>query len=337
MSEELKIKQKVEEQKATKSQIKSKMNSFLRYLPNIIINTFAVIALMIMTMLILDFDGSYLLSLRGAATSLVLMAIFTTSHWSTYDMRIKALKQNEENKKYIKAQEAEIKKITGTIAWQDHKEEFINERNLEKKIEQWKIIIENQLVKLEHKAKKKDLDIEALSVTDFQREHLNEVQLKLLEKEIDKKKTENRYLQRKKLLEEMRTNEWIAENVIKKNIDYNKIDVMFIETGSVVKGQDKDKVEKRGKYAKDNSGQRVFSILISIFLTAISTDLAIDGFSKEAWFIFTFRIMILVFNIIMGLNYGDNYFAETDLHNVDSRVMISGEFKVWCLKKGYAK
>lgn len=337
MNPELNIKQKVEEQKATKAQMKSKMNSFLRYLPNIIINTFAVIALAIMTMLILDFDGSYLLSLRGAATSLVLMAIFTTSHWSTYDMRVKALKQNEENKKYIKAQETEIKKVTATVAWQDHKEEFINDRNLEKKIEQWKIIIENQIVKLEKKAKKKDLDIEALAITEFQKKNLNEIQLKMLQEDIDKQKSKNRYLQRKKALEEMRTDTWIAENVIKKNIDYNKIDVMFIETGSVVKGQDKDKVEKRGKYAKDNSGQRVFSILISIFLTAISTDLAIDGFTREAWFIFTFRIMILVFNIIMGLNYGDNYFTETDIHNVDARAMISDEFKVWCLKRGFIK
>jgi hypothetical protein len=337
MNPELNIKQKVEEQKATKAQMKTKMNSFLRYLPNIIINAFAVIALMIMTMLILDFDSGYLLSLRGAATSLVLMAIFTTSHWSTYDMRVKALKQNEENKKYIKAQETEIKKVTATVAWQDHKEEFINERNLDKKIEQWKIIIENQIVKLEQKAKKKDLDIEALAITEFQKKNLNEIQLKMLQEDIDKQKSKNRYLQRKKALEEMRTDTWIAENVIKKNIDYNKIDVMFIETGSVVKGQDKDKVEKRGKYAKDNSGQRVFSILISIFLTAISTDLAIDGFTREAWFIFTFRIMILVFNIIMGLNYGDNYFTETDIHNVDARAMISDEFKVWCLKRGFIK
>ena len=337
MSENIKIQQKVEEQKATKSQLKGKLNSFLRYLPNIIINTFAVIALMIMTMLVLDFDSGYLLSLKGLITSLVLMAIFTTSHWSTYDMRVKALKNLQENKDFIKKQETELHKVIDTVAWQDHKEEFINDRNLEKKIEQWKIIIENRLVKLEQKAKKKDLDIEALGITDYQRKHLNEQQLNILQADIDKQKANNRYLQRKKTLEEMRTNEWIAANVIKKNIDYNKIDTMFIETGSVLKGQEKDKVEKRGKYAKDNSGQRVFSILISIFLTAISTDLALEGFTKEAWFIFTFRIMILVFNIIMGLNYGDNYYVETDIHNINARVMISNEFKVWCMKKGYAK
>ena len=337
MSPEINIKQKVEEQKATKAQIKSRMNSFLRYLPNIIINVFAVVALAIMTMLILDFDSDYLLSLRGAATSIVLLSIFTTSHWSTYDMRVKALKQNEENKRYIKAQENDVKKVTATIAWQDHKEEFVNERNLDKKIEQWKIIIENQIVKLEQKAKKKDLDIEALAITEFQKNNLNEIQLQMLRKDIDNQKAKNRYLQRKKALEEMRTDNWIAENVIKKNIDYNKIDVMFIETGSVVKGQDKDKVEKRGKYAKDNSGQRIFSILISVFLTAISTDLAINKFSREAWFIFVFRIINLIFNIIMGLNYGDNYFAETDIHNIDARVMICDEFKVWCLKRGYIK
>jgi len=288
-------------------------------------------------MLVLDFDSGYLISLKGAITTLVLVTIFTTSHWSTYDMRVKALKQNVENKEYIKSQTDEIKKVTNTVAWQNHKTEFINDRNLGKKIEQWKIIVENRLVRLEHKATKKDLDIEAMAITEFQKAHLTEEQLKDLEASIDLKKSKNRYLQRKKVLEEMRTNEWIAENVIKKNIEYNKIDTMFVETGSVVKGQEKDKVEKRGKYAKDNSGQRLFSIFISIFLTAISTDLMIEGFTKEAWFIFTFRVMILVFNIIMGLNYGDNYFVETDIHNVDSRVMISGEFKVWAMERGHTK
>ena len=337
MNDDLTIKKKNEDKKASDAARRSKLNTALRYLPNVIINTFAVIALMIMTILVLDFDSGYLISLKGAITTLVLVAIFTTSHWSTYDMRVKALKQNLENKEYIKTQTDEIKKVTNTVAWQDYKAAFVNDRNLEKKIEQWKIIIENRLVRLEHKAKKKDLDIEAMAITDFQKEHLNEQQLETLQADIDFKKSKNRYLQRKKVLEEMRTNEWIAENVTKKNIDYNKIDTMFVETGSVVKGQEKDKVEKRGKYARDNSGQRVFSVLISIFLTAISTDLMLEGFTAEAWFIFTFRIMILVYNIIMGLNYGDSYYAETDIHNIDARVSISGEFKVWALKKGYIK
>lgn len=336
-NENLKVKQKLEEAKATKTATKSKVNSFLNYLPNIIINLFIVIALVLMTTLVLDFDGNYLFSLRGVATTIVLTILFTASHWSMYDMRVKKNKRLQENKDYIETKTTSIKKVTSTVTWLDHKEEFVNDRNLDKKIEQWKIIIENRIVNLEKKAKKKDLDIEAMGITDFQRKHLSEEQILDLQAKIDKEKSENRYLQRKKMLEEMRTNEWIAENVIKKNITYDKIDTMFIETGSVVKGQEKTKVEKKGKYAKDNSGQRLFSLVISIFLTAIAADLALSGFTGGAWFVLALRIVIWVFNLLMGSNYGDTYYAETDIHNIESREKLTDEFKVWALKKGYIK
>jgi len=336
-NETLKVKQKLEETKATKSATKSKLNSFLNYLPNILINLFAVIALWIMTVLVLDFDANYLLSFRGVATTIVLTILFTSTHWSMYDMRVKKQKRDPENKEYIKENIVSIKKVTATVTWLDHKEEFVNDRNLEKKIEQWKILIENRIVKIEKKAKKKDLDIEAMGITDFQRQHLSEQQVLDLQAKIDKEKNENRYLQRKKLLEEMRTNEWIAENIMKKNISYDKIDTMFIETGSVVKGQEKTKVEKKGKYAKDNIGQRIFSLVIAIFLTAISTDLGLSGFTTGAWFILAFRIIIWTYNVVMGVNYGDIYYAETDIHNIESRVALTDEFKVWALKKGYIK
>ena len=124
---------------------------------------------------------------------------------------------------------------------------------------------------------------------------------------------------------------------MKKNISYDKIDTMFVETGSIVKGQEKTKVEKKGKYAKDNSGQRIFSLVVSVFLTAIATDLGLSGFTTGAWFILAFRIIIWTYNVVMGLNYGDIYYAETDIHNIDSRVKVTDEFKVWALKKGYIK
>ena len=254
-----------------------------------------------------------------------------------YDMRVKKQKRDPENKAYIKENLVSIKKVTTTVTWLDHKEEFINDRNLDKKIEQWKILIENSIVKLEKKAKKKDLDTESMGITDFQRQHLSEQQLIDLQAKIDTEKNNNRYLQRKKLLEEMRTNEWIAENIMKKNITYDKIDTMFIETGSVIKGQEKTKIETKGKYAKDNSGQRVFSLVIAIFLTAISADLGLSGFTTGAWFVLAFRIIIWTYNVVMGLNYGDIYYAETDIHNIESRVAVTDEFKVWALKKGYIK
>lgn len=336
-NETLKLKQKSEEKKATKSERNNRLNSFLSYLPNIIINIFAVVALMIMTVLILDFDPDFLFSFRGIVTTIVLTILFTTTHWSMYDMRVKKQKKDTDNKVYIEKGVNDIKKVTNTVTWLDHKEEFINDRNLEKKIEQWKILIENRIVKLEKKAKKKDLDVEAMGITDFQRQHLSEQQILELQEKIDNEKNSNRYLQRKKLLEEMRTNQWIAENIMKKNISYDKIDTMFVETGSIVKGQEKTKVEKKGKYAKDNSGQRIFSLVVSVFLTAIATDLGLSGFTTGAWFILSFRIIIWTYNVVMGLNYGDIYYVETDIHNIDSRVKVTDEFKVWALKKGYIK
>lgn len=326
-----------EERDLQKEATRNVINTALKFAPNVIINTFAVLALAFLTILVLDFDPSYIVSFRGLATSLALVTIFTSSHWSSYDMCVKALKANKENKEYIRNQETDIKKVTNTLTWFDHKAIFINERNLDKKIEAWKILVQNKITQHENKARKKDLDIECMSVTDFQREHLNDDEILQLENEIAEKKRTCRYLQRKEAYNEMLTDKWIAANIDKKNIDYNKIDVLFIETGSVIKGQEKDKVEKRGKYAKDNSGQRVFSLLISVALTAITTELFLDSFTTAAWFIFALRVVILVANILMGLNYGENYYVETDIHNVDSRKMITDEFKVWAMEKDYIK
>lgn len=330
----VKSKQERDLQKETR---RNKLNSALRFAPNVLINTFAVLALGFLTILVLDFDPSYIVSFKGLATSLALVTIFTSSHWSSYDMRVKALKSSKENKEYIRNQETDIKKVTNTLTWFDHRAEFINERNLGKKIEAWKIIVQNKITHLENKASKKDMDIECMNVTDFQREHLDENEILKLENEIAEAKLNCRHLQRKAAYNEMLTDKWIASNIDKKNIDYNKIDVLFIETGSVIKGQEKDKVEKRGKYAKDNSGQRLFSLLISVALTAITTELFLDSFTTAAWFIFALRVVILVVNILLGLNYGDNYYVETDIHNVDSRKMITDEFKVWAMEKNYIK
>lgn len=332
-NENLEVQKKVEQQNATKKVVKSKLGKTLRFLPNIIINTFAAIALMLMTLLAFDFDPDAMLSWGALLTILVLVAIFTVSHWSAYDMKVKALRTQKENVDYIKEKEAEIKKVTKSTDWFDNKQEFINNRNYAQKVDAWIIHIQNQLVKLESKAKEKDLDIESMSVTAYQKEHLNEEEVEKLEVEIDLAKKKNRYIQRKNAYLEMLTEQWIAENLDKKNLDYNKIDVLFVETGSVIQGQQKDKQEKKGKYAKDNSGQRFFSLAIAIFFAALSADLAISEFTREAWFIFLFRLTILIFNIILGLNYGDTYFAEVDLHNVEARAMICDEFKVWNMKR----
>lgn len=331
----LNVVKKKEERDITKSNRKTVISTMLRFAPNVIINTFAVLALAFLTVLILDLDFGFLLSFKGVATSIALMTIFTSTHWSSYDMRIKALTQKEENVEYIKEQELEIKKVTQTIMWFDRKQEFINERNLNKKIDAWKILVQNKLTKLTNHARKKDLDIDSMGVTEYQRNHLTQEELETLENEITEKKQKCRYIQRKLLLEEMLTDKWIASNIGKKNIDYNKIDTLFIETGSIIKGQEKDKVLKKGKYAKDNSGQRIFSLVISTALTAITTELLLDSFTKNAWFIFALRVVVLVVNILMGLNYGEVYYVETDLHNINARKMITDEFKVWAKEKKY--
>ena len=142
---------------------------------------------------------------------------------------------------------------------------------------------------------------------------------------------------RKKQLEEQLTDTWIATNLSKLNHDYDKIDSQFIETGHLYKGQSRSKTNTKGKYAKDTMPMRVVMLLITVFITAFTTDLVLSEFTKEAWFLFTFRMILLLANVIMDLLYSETFYADVDVFNLDSRISIKDEFKVWGLEKGIYK
>ena len=332
---ENKVVEKVEKQQVVISRVNNKLKIFLAFLPNILINLFAIIALALITLIAFNFDADYILSWAFVITTGLLLVIYVSVHWATFDAKVKALRRNKDNIEYWLAQEQDIKKVTNTVVWANHKHEFLGYRNQDQKIVAWKTHITNQLTKLSNKASRKDLFIETQDVTPFQRKNLTEEQVKELEAKYDEQKSKCRYLKRKAQLEGYLEDKWIANNINKISIEFNEVDIQFIETGSVIKGITKDKTQKKGKYAKDNTVSRVVSIILTLFISAFTADLGLSHFTPDAWFVFTIRMFLLVVNITMGLNYGETYYAELDIHNVDSRNMTTDEFKIWVLEKGY--
>ena len=332
---ENKVVEKVEKQKAVISRVNNKFKIFLAFLPNILINLFAIIALALITLIAFNFDADYILSWAFVITTGLLLVIYVSVHWATFDAKLKSLRRNKENIQYCLEKEQEIKKVTNTVVWANRKHEFLGHRNQGQKVVAWKTHITNQLTKLSNKASHKDLFIETQDVTSFQRKNLTEQQIKELEEKYDTQKSKCRYLKRKAQLESYLEDKWVATNINKISIEFNEVDIQFIETGSVIKGITKDKTQKKGKYAKDNTVSRVVSIILTLFISAFTADLGLSHFTPDAWFVFTIRMFLLVVNITMGLNYGETYYVELDIHNVDSRSMITDEFKIWALEKGY--
>jgi energy-coupling factor transporter transmembrane protein EcfT len=307
----------------------------IAYSPNVLINLFAIAIIALMTTVTFGIDLDFLTSWNFIITSFVLMLLFISIHWAVFDARIKALRNNLLNIEFKDKQEKEIEKITHTTEWANHKNEFINWRNEKNKIDAHKINIQNKLTKLREKAKPKDKSIELQQITELQRESLNDDELKELEIEYEKAKENNKYYQRKMELEEQLTDDWISKNIHKITIDYNEIDSQFVETGSVVKGIRKDKVNKKGKYLRDNGLNRVTFLLLTIAIGGITTDALINGGKKEDWALFAFRMILVVVNWMTGLNYGNRFYEEYDIHNLNSRVSITQEFKQYGLSKGF--
>lgn len=311
------------------------LDKIIRYAPNALINFFAILIIGLMTVVTFDLDWSYIYSPRFIVTSIVLMFIFMLVHWSFYDGKLKALRTNKENREYIKEQEESIKKVTQTKEWIDHRQEFILERNQKEKIKAHITNTQNKLTKLKEKAKQVDKNIDMAQVTKFQKEYLEDKEIEKLEKQYEEARVNNAYCQRKAELEYQLTEEWIGNNIHKINIDYNEIDSQFVETGSVIKGIKKDKVKAKGKYLKDNGLNRVIFLVLSIAVSSIAAEPLAEGGGAEQWVLFAFRLMLVVFNLTTGLNYGNQFYEEYDLHNINSRVSIKNEFTTWAYDKGY--
>jgi hypothetical protein len=308
-----------------------------KFFPNILINFLAIGALALMTVVAFDFDIQYILSATFYITSGVLIILYTITHWSWYDSKLKAIRSSPESKAIIKEKEQKIEETTTLIEWQRYRHKFITERNENELIKSWRIYVQNKLTRLLNKARTKDLNIESAHVTDLQLKTLGELRAKELKEKYDLAREKNSFCTKKRFYEERLKDEWILENKNKIMVDYNQIDTQFIETGSVIKGIFKDKTQSRGKYAKDNAPNRLASFLLTFFITAFATDVILSGGTPDAWATFSFRMLLLVMNMVMGMNYAQTFYEDVDMHNIDARVSIAKEFKSWGLDKGILK
>jgi hypothetical protein len=320
----------------TKVSLNSKSKLFLRYLPNVLINLIAVLAIALMTIVTFGFSWEYLLTPPFYITTLILVIIYTLTHWSLFDGHLKGLRSNKDNKAIMKEKSEEIAQTTDLIEWKNNRMKFISERNELEMIKAWKILVQNRLTKLQHKASAKDLKIERAQITDLQREIFkdNQEELKALADKYELDRSQNSYCIKKGILENQLTDLWILQNKNKLHIDFNEVDVQFIETGSVLRGIVKDKTQSKGKYAKDTTPSRVIGVLITVFISAFGTDVIVNGGDVSAWIVFAFRLLPFIMNIVMGINYAENFFEDIDLHNIDARLSITKEFKAWGLSKG---
>ena len=325
-------KESVQEQ--VKTVVKTRTNSFIRYLPNILINLFSVIILALMTIVMFDFGFDYLATPQFYITTIALILIYTLSHWSTFDARIKKKRSEKAHEEYMEKQNYELKKIVDTLEWLRNRFIFISFRNTEKKIEAWKTHISNKLTKMNNKARKKDLAIESATITEYQRKNVPESELEAIQQRYDTARLNNRYCNKKRLYEEKMRDTWIAQNIDKITIEYDEIDIQFVETGNIIKGIKKSRVKSKGKYAKDNASQRLIATILTVFISAFGVQLILDGFNAEALIIFFLRSLLLAMNMLMGLDYAEQFYREIDLYNIDSRVSITKEFKEYGLNNG---
>lgn len=318
---------------------KTKTSNFSKYLPNILINILVIVIITLMTLAAtFNIDPTFVLEARYWITTAVLFIAYLATHWSYYNSRVRQLRANIENREYIEAQKAEINKVTRTTTWSEHRKAFVSDRNARKKVEAWESHIRKRIDKITRRAKESDRDVENAVISDFQREVYKDRadELKRLQSEIDARRGENRYCQRKQALVRMLAREWIAENINKIRIDYNEVDIQFIENGNVYSGIQKDKQTPRGLYAKDTLGPRVKTFAFTAALTAIGIDTFSGSILWSSWLLLALRLGGLVFNIIGGVSYGDEFYQKLDVWNIDKRVEIAGEFKIWALNNGYA-
>ena len=306
------------------------MKNFLKYLPNIIIIIVSVALFFAMSQLIFNFDVEYLLSSEYWVTSIILVTIYTLSHWSAYDAKVKALVSNKNEKVKRDEYEAKIAKVANSFDWLDYKAIFITERNRKEKAKAYKIKIQNKLTRLNNRTSQRAKDLDLLVITEQEKKNLTDEQLKTREETINLKKLKCRYLRKKAFLEGELQDEWIQQNIDKISIKYNKITEQFVSTGGTIKELDIDYNDPKGKYAKENLPSRLQNMMITAALTAFAVDLFFSGLTPDAWFDFGVRCVMMLFNVIIGINYGKNYYDQIFIENLVNRLAITDQFLSYC-------
>ncbi|MFA5195432.1 MAG: hypothetical protein WC401_06520 [Bacteroidales bacterium] len=335
--DKLKIEDGIVKQRYIINKAKTKASLVLMFAPNILINILMVVALMAISMLSKDneFTWDSVFTWYFLFVTVALIIIYQITHWASFDSKLKKLNLYDENITFLETQEDKIKETTGTVEWKNNRTAFVKERNEKQKIIAWQIYIQNTITKLTqdtNKYKKKSIDLENEVVTTFQRNNLPPSRIKEIEDDIKSRQDKNRYIRQKRVLEDMLDDKWIAEHINKVSIDYNNIDINFIETGDIIKGQTKDRTKKHGKYAKDNMPNRLLVSLITFFISIFTADMVLN-WSLAGWVDFVLRIAVLLVNMLMGSNYATEFYVDTDIHNSKSRVEITNEFWVWLKTK----
>jgi hypothetical protein len=321
-------------QEAVNKTVKRAIGQFWLYGINYILVLIELVVLSLLTWASIGFDGfGFLITPQYIITTIALLMIYTSAHWTVFNLRVKRLRGNTENKAVIEKNEIEIKQTTNTMEWFTNSDLFLAERRIEKKVEAWKIYVRNRLTILNQKAKKKDRMIDTAKITNYQREHLSENDLLALQQRFDEERNNNAYCIKKRLYEQQLTDTWIAENLDKIHIDFDDVDKNFVETGSLLQGVKKSQTKEKGKYTKDTWQSRLVALLFTMFISAFAIDLLLN-LDSGAWIIFGFRVLFFIINIVMGLDYADGFYRDVDLHNSLSRVRVKNEFVVWLSKKG---
>ena len=309
--------------------------TWLGFVPNALINLAAVIIIGAMSVAILDLDIAYLLTWPFYVTSAILFIIFTASHWSAFDARVKKLRRDKEKRDEMKKTEDEIQKTTRSVEWMQHRASFVHERNQNNKKDAWIQDVQNKMTKLTNKAKERDRLIEIAQVTEYQRNNLSGSELNALQKAFDDARGKNIYCKRKRAYASKIEPKWIAENIDKIRIRYDEIDMQFIETGRIVRGINKSKSDARGKYIKDNAGNRALFLLLTAIISAFAIESFQAGMTWAQSIVLALRMLNLTVNVVMGTAYGDDFYKDVDVFNSDSRLSICGEFKQYGLSKGF--
>lgn len=313
--------------------VKHSAGQFWRYGINYVLVLIELLILSLLTWASIGFDGfDFLLTPQYLITTVSLLMIYTSAHWTVFNLRVKRVRSNDVNKAIIEENERKIRDTTKEIVWYENIDQFLAERRVDKKVEAWKIYVRNRLTLLNQKAKKKDRIIDTQQITTYQREHLAQSDLVALQQRFDEERNKNTYCIKKRLYEQQLTDTWVAENLDRIHIDFDDVDKNFVETGSLLQGVKKSQTKEKGKYTKDTWQSRALALLFTMFISAFAIDLLLN-LDSGAWIIFGFRVFFFIINVVMGLDYADGFYRDVDVHNSLSRLRITNEFKVWISKK----
>jgi len=305
------------------------MKSFLRYLPNLIIIVVSVVVFFMMSQLLFNFSLTYLKDSAFWIITGILSILYMLSHWSAYDGRVKNLVNNKEEKAKRELIEKDIKVVTNSYEWLDYKGIFITARNRVEKIEAYRVKVQNKLTKLTNRTLPRSRDIDLLVVTEAEKKALTPEMLAKREEVIRLKKEKCRYVQRKRYWELQLDPTWLEQNIGKIRIKYNKITEQFVSTGGQIKEIKMDYNNPKGKYAKENLPSRFQNLIVAGAISAFATDLIVGGMTQQAWFNFGVRCTLMIFNVILGINYGNTYYEEIYIDNLVNRLSITDEFLAW--------